>query len=73
MSCVWFESSSVDQWSNKLQGEGKKKKSLLESIGCSSKMRLITAKPNGECFFFKNNCCEHDCLQNRSDINLFCF
>lgn len=38
----------------------------------SFELRLITAKTIGECSFFKNKCCKHDRLQNRSDTNLFC-
>lgn len=68
MSCVGF----ADQQRTRLQGE-RKKESLLKSMGCSSKMRLITAKTEGECFCFKNKYCERDCLQNGTDINLFCF
>lgn len=69
MSCLWFEPSCADQQNSGLQGE----KSLLGSVGFSSKMRLITAKTIGECSCFKNKCCEHDWLQNRSDTNLFRF
>lgn len=72
MSRVRFEPSCADRESNRFQ-EGGGKESLLESVGFSSKMRLIAAKTIGECSCFKNKRCEHDCLQNRNDTNLFLF
>lgn len=60
-------------WTFLCRSAKERKESLLGSVGFSSKMRLITAKTIGECSCFKNKCCEHDCLQNRSDTNLFRF